>query len=330
MNKPLVSIILPIYNTCDILKNTFLSIVSQSYDNIELIMIDDGSELKTAKLVDQLALTDDRVKVIHKKNEGTCCARNLGLKIAKGDYITFCDHDDEFDKDLILSEILAAIKNNYDMVVVGKKYIYEDKKEKNYSFNHESQNHRDSQILFYKLISNQTASTVWNILYKRSVINGVYFDEKMKKGQEDIAFNLQVADRIQSIKSIDKCLYYHYIRNNMSTSASLHYETLIDMQSNICVLANKLNSNLNIDSNSIAQFQGELLRIYVTYAIKLGVDLDEFKKLNNNLNIYKIKIHIYQIKNKEILIYYLVNKNRISTIYFILKLYYLINCFRNG
>ena len=101
MTNPKVSIIIPIYNTSDFLESCLNSIAKQSYKNLEVILIDDGSTDTSSQIADNFAKKDSRFKVIHQKNQGQSAARNAGLKIASGDYISFIDSDDIIDKDFI-------------------------------------------------------------------------------------------------------------------------------------------------------------------------------------------------------------------------------------
>ena len=318
-NEPLVSIILPVYNTGNILRKTFESIVNQSYRNIELIMVDDGSSEETASLVDELARSDCRVKILHQNNSGTCVARNFGLNIANGDFITFCDHDDLYTPDLIKKEVLSIQQANYDIVIVGKEYIYENGTRKRYSMPIECTEPDESKLFFLKLISNQTASTVWNILYKKTLIDNYKFDETIKKGQEDLCFNLNIVENVNSIKSIDECLYLHYLRSNISTSASFHWETLYAMQGTVKKMSDVIKTiSFENDAYTI-QFLGEVLRTYVMYAIKLNVDIKKFKELVNELDFLKVSINKSQISNKESLVYYLVSKRKTRLLFCITK-----------
>lgn len=90
----LVSIVVPVYNAGSSMKKSIDSILASTYHDIEILIVDDGSEKETADLCDALGKLDDRVKVIHQCNKGVSAARNNGLKFAKGDYITFVDADD--------------------------------------------------------------------------------------------------------------------------------------------------------------------------------------------------------------------------------------------
>ncbi len=94
MTSPLITIIIPIYNILDCLEKCVRSVCAQTYTNLEILLIDDGSTDGTADLCDQLALTDSRIRVYHKKNGGSSSARNLGIQLAQGKYLGFVDSDD--------------------------------------------------------------------------------------------------------------------------------------------------------------------------------------------------------------------------------------------
>ena len=96
MNNPLISIIVPCYNVEKYLPKCVESIINQTYRNLEIILVDDGSPDNCGQMCDEYARKDSRVVVIHQKNGGICNARNTALKLAKGEYIGFCDHDNEF------------------------------------------------------------------------------------------------------------------------------------------------------------------------------------------------------------------------------------------
>ena len=96
MSDVKISVIVPVYNSEEYLPDTAASILNQSFEEFELILVDDGSKDRSGKICDELAQKDKRVKVIHKQNGGICSARNCALKLAKGEYIAFCDNDDMY------------------------------------------------------------------------------------------------------------------------------------------------------------------------------------------------------------------------------------------
>lgn len=107
--NPLVSIIVPVYNTAQYLEDCFGSICEQTYRNLEIIAVDDGSTDGSAELLDRLAKTDDRIRVIHQKNCGVSAARNAGIAVAQGEYISFADSDDMLESDMY-DILFSAIK----------------------------------------------------------------------------------------------------------------------------------------------------------------------------------------------------------------------------
>lgn len=128
--NPLVSIILPIYNMSNYLKSCLDSLLDQTYTNLEIICVDDGSTDDSYELLTNFRKKDNRIKIIKKDNGGQASARNLGLKSSHGDYIMFVDPDDTVEKDFVFSPLTEAINNHYDLVVFdatvnrfGKKYV---------------------------------------------------------------------------------------------------------------------------------------------------------------------------------------------------------------
>lgn len=116
MNQDLVSIIVPVYNAEEYLEECICSITNQSYDNTEIILVDDGSTDKSSEICDKLALSDARITVIHKENGGLSSSRNTGLEVAHGKYIMFVDSDDYIDQDMVHSLYDCISKNNLSIV----------------------------------------------------------------------------------------------------------------------------------------------------------------------------------------------------------------------
>ena len=124
MNNPLISIIVPIYNVEVYIRNCVDSILGQSYENIEIILVDDGSPDNCGDICDEYGSKDKRIKVIHKKNGGLSSARNAGIDIATGDYLGFIDSDDWIESDMYESLYTALTSHKADISVCGR-YIVE-------------------------------------------------------------------------------------------------------------------------------------------------------------------------------------------------------------
>lgn len=124
---PLVSVIVPVYNAEDYLEKCISSITAQTFADLELILVDDGSPDKSGEICDALAKTDERIKVIHKQNAGVSAARNMGLQTASGDYVFFCDSDDTLPRDAI-ERLYIKIKDGYDMTTGYFEYVESNKK----------------------------------------------------------------------------------------------------------------------------------------------------------------------------------------------------------
>lgn len=230
MNTPKISIIMPVYNSGSYLKTAVDSILNQSFREIELILVDDGSTDGSPERCDEYARKDSRVVVIHQKNGGICNARNAALKIAKGEYIGFADHDDEFVQYAFETAYDAAKENDAD-IVKFRKYvcIFKDGK-----FVRSKTNHFQSQVfekedivkhLFY-LKNVNILNCVWDGIFKKELFKTICFDENYKNGGEDIAVMYDMIIVIEKLVLIDKVFYKHYIRRGFSTSTKFNMNNI--------------------------------------------------------------------------------------------------------
>ena len=124
--QPLISVIVPVYNILEYLPRCVESITSQTWRNLEVILVDDGSTDGTGALCDELALSDPRIKVFHKENGGSSSARNLGIEKACGDYLGFVDSDDYIEPDMYERLVRAAGEHNASMVQIGRNEVDEE------------------------------------------------------------------------------------------------------------------------------------------------------------------------------------------------------------
>lgn len=190
MNTPLVSVIIPIYNVESYLVQCIDSVLAQTYRNLEIILVDDGSPDKSPEICDKYAVKDSRIKVIHKINEGLSSARNDGIDVSKGKYLFFLDADDYLASECI--EKLVEASQNGALPISG--YILdfsdEDKLIEVQQAYGEYSNIKDYFNDFYKMFATKF-NFVWGKLYKTDIIknNGLKFRQGISLG-EDVLFNI--------------------------------------------------------------------------------------------------------------------------------------------
>ncbi|WP_216696880.1 glycosyltransferase family 2 protein [Anaerostipes faecalis] len=209
--KSLISVIVPVYNVEQWLERCIESICRQSYHNLQIILVDDGSTDNSGKICDRFALTDSRVLVIHKKNGGLSDARNAGMLQAKGEYISFVDSDDWLES--LFYENLFFVIQKYDCDIVGCEY--QKKKEQileTTDISNISEQVFDRTSAMSALIDNRIQQVVWNKLYKQKIIEDIFF--KKGKYHEDEFWSYQVFARAKTYVSIDYIGYNYFQREN--------------------------------------------------------------------------------------------------------------------
>lgn len=218
--KSKISIVVPIYNTEKYLSNCIDSIINQTYQNLEIILIDDGSTDNSGKIADNYAKKDKRVKVFHQKNQGQSAARNLGIKKATGDFISFIDSDDEI-MPTFIENLASPFNDDVSISVCGIKYKrLKQKTSENVYINslrsrkkHET---KKAYILYLLAIDGRMYSSV-NKLYRASIAKNLKFDEALNFA-EDTKF---VLDYIEESKGepafVLKPLYVYNFGTETST-----------------------------------------------------------------------------------------------------------------
>lgn len=190
--NPELSIIIPVYQAEKYLRDCLSSVLNQSFENFELILIDDGSTDESASICDEYAKNDSRILVIHQENKGQSAARNKGLKLAKGEFVGFIDNDDRIEPEMFALLLKLAKGNNTDITSCSYSQLNPDGEivypqkidETVYSFNN-----YDGMKEF--LSREKLNIYVWTKIYKRSFLekNSIRFEEG--KIDEDFLFNFQ-------------------------------------------------------------------------------------------------------------------------------------------
>ena len=208
--QPKISVIIPVYGVEKYIRQCLESIINQTYKNLEIIVVNDGTKDNSMKIVEEY-LSDERIKIINKQNGGLSSARNRGIEEATGDYISFIDSDDWIDlnmykelcSQLIDEDILIYRFFNYDN---KKNEIMEEKKVDIYSKN---------KMIRNKYLYAGLPYSCWSKLYKREYLEKNKF-KFLEIFYEDVVWNLQTIFLTEKIKFIDKKYYYYRVNRENS------------------------------------------------------------------------------------------------------------------
>lgn len=213
---------MPIYNVEKYLHRCIDSVINQTYESLEIILIDDGSPDNCGVICDSYAQKDERIKVIHKKNGGQSSARNAGLEIATGDYLSFVDSDDWIVED-IYEHCIDLIQNiKYDVIDFQCLFTKGTLIKQRLNENIKCEIVEGKEILRDYLLRGQNEKapfTVWRKLYKRNLFNHIRFPEG--KINEDITTNYKVLMQCKRLIHTDKVGYYYFQENNSTTRNAL-------------------------------------------------------------------------------------------------------------
>lgn len=206
--EELISVIVPIYNIGKFVEKCIETIANQTYKNLEIILVDDGSTDKSGKICDKWKEKDNRIKVIHKKNEGVSIARNTGIKEANGAYFFFVDGDDYIDLDIIENLYRSLKENNTQIAISGHYHTTYSEKVKLYS----NQNFvsEPEETMKRLLRFDDIYPVIWGKLYKREIFEQIEFPPG--KINEDAAVVYLLLDRAEKVSHIDKAGYYYVQR----------------------------------------------------------------------------------------------------------------------
>ena len=235
VDNPLISIIVPVYNVEKYLRQCLDSLVNQTYKNIEIICVDDGSTDNCSAILNEYEKNDKRLKVIHKENGGLSDARNTGIKIASGKYVMYVDSDDWIDLDTCEKAVNYAERYNCDVVMWSYVREYDGISHNTFILGKESFLFEDDKCETLKrklvgLINEELKRpqdidhivTAWGKLYKKSVVNGMGFIDTKIIGTEDALFNIMVFERVKSVFYIPTC-FNHYRKTN-ETALTRNYK----------------------------------------------------------------------------------------------------------
>lgn len=290
MKNDLISVIVPVYNVEDYIDRCIESITNQTYKNLEIILVDDGSSDKSLDLCKKWARKDNRIIVIHSENKGVSSARNIGLTKATGDYIGFIDSDDYIDSrmyELLLSSIK---KYNSDIAFCGFKYIYTKETKNSLDFPKEVFD-KCYFLKHYKFNNNMNYSAS-NKLYKKEIIKNIFFDTNIKV-TEDGLFVMNCVDRANLISYVNKNMYCYDCTNQNSTLHSNNIEkfiTSLDAKKEMISILKRNNIDAYIQEE--CDYIGNLYKYFIKSKDSKNINFEKYKK------VAKSYINDGLIKNK--------------------------------
>lgn len=282
MQNRKISVIIPVYNTANYLERCLQSAVSQTYQNMEIICVDDGSTDGSEKIVDEFAAKDNRVIAIHQKNQGESNARNRGLRAASGDYIGFMDCDDWLEPDMYECLAKSLEEADADMAIAGFYRDFEEAGKQRITVQNEKpvepKVFDGKQLLryLYERDAYRTFAYIWDKLYKREVIYNnpegmILFDESMKLGG-DVLYLAQCALNTKRAVYLDRT-FYHYLQRDVS---GCHLPDLTRKQDNIRAyrIVQKKFEEHGVEPQ-VMDFIKRILVYHSTYMAELAYELQD-------------------------------------------------------
>lgn len=216
----MITVIVPVYNTEPYLPQCLDSILAQTYTDLEILLIDDGSTDRCGEICDRYAARDPRIRVFHTENRGLSAARNIGLDNAQGDYIGFIDSDDWIEPDMYEVLMKKAEETGADVVECGMFREYPAQTVEQKRLDEVMSSNEAIQALLQKRITN----TVWNKLWKSRCFESIRFP--IGRVYEEVATTFRVLDAVDCVCTMDKSKY-HYRQREGSLSKTHNMDNLV-------------------------------------------------------------------------------------------------------
>lgn len=317
----LISVIIPVLNGEKYIERCINSVLNQTYNNIEVIVVDNGSSDNTLEILKRMVYKEQKVKYFSLKRQGVSIARNFGIKKSQGDYVMFLDCDDTLDKDTI-NEMLKIAKNNYEIVKCGYKLVKKNKsefcgmKEKNYKIN---------DIFWNDFFSSYNFNQVWGQLIKKNVCEKISFNEDIAMA-EDYLFNYYLYNEVQSIYIIGKN-YYNYFYNEDGINYSKDINKLIKKVTDIMKVCMELcekspEYEVIIENRFLYEILSQIREIFLNSNFRIS-QLDFLFK--NRFYIKSLENLKIDLKNKKFLFVFLLKKRKYKLLHIIFRIY---DCFK--
>lgn len=308
------SIIMPVYNVSDFLEEAILSVLNQKYQNIQLIIVNDGSTDDSQIIAEKFLKQDKRVILVNKKNEGVSVARNIGLNLATGDYLFFMDSDDVLREDLFMNVHQHLCKSMGSVLMIGYERFNGTKTFRGKTI--DPNRYTNFQIV-HAILDGQLENYVWQFIIKKTVLSD---DLKFKTGIlfiEDFDWTVRFLAHVTSVEYINEPLYRYRIREN-SVTHTRSKKKAHDIVSILEIVAETIASTFPNESKNFNTWRKPLdITVYYDYTLlgweSIATRDQMFRKIktfdNKGLSI-KQQLKLILIKMKLVdMLGYLVKKS---------------------
>lgn len=287
-DPPKISILVPLYNVEKYVERCLRSIINQTFQEFEIIVVDDFSSDKSLEIVKNLALKDKRIRVFaHTENQGLMYVRRLGIVNARGEYIFFCDSDDYIPKDALQSLYQEAVIKDSDIVVGDYVFVKNNGKE---IYHHRSRKCGKTPNEMKKNILKDCKCTLWGNLYNKRIFNSDLQFFEHQSISEDRILITQLLDNCSSLSSVSKPTYYYY-----QNSSSLTQTKVSDIKTLSQLKAWDWLLNYYKDNSELHTLAKHFILRYLLYGIESGWNRElfsQFSFVNNLINFSNIqKMH---------------------------------------
>ena len=283
-NQPLISVIIPVYNVEQYLNKCIESVLSQTYRNIEIVIINDGSTDNCGKICDEYASSDNRVKVIHKSNSGVSAARNEGLDASTGDYVVFVDSDDYVDPDYVECLYNSLIENDADVAVCGYVITDVDNCEKIADELIPDGSVLSSDEAIGRMLNFELIQGVCCKIFKSCHIKKFRF--RNYSYSEDLLFSVESSIGLKRIATINKGLYYYVTRKDSVIHGGFKYNKYVSLKAFENILS--LVKNTSLEDVAVSRL------VSGNFSILLEMPKDdypeEYKEICQRIKLYRVRV----------------------------------------
>ena len=263
VQEPLISVIVPVYNTAGYLPQCIDSLLAQTHKNLEIFLVDDGSTDVSGAICDAYAEADARIAVIHKRNGGVSSARNVALELAKGEYIGFVDSDDRIQPDMYSALLEAIAATKCDVVICGMSFLTDKGRYlRSELTDDEAALYQSDMLKALYGTPNPLGGGCCNKLFRSETIDGLRFDESLTMA-EDWIFLFEAFQRCSSGMKIGAALYNVVERPNSATRGNeieALYDIIFGGKSLLLLLLLAKNYSLELEKLAIRKYLDDCIR----------------------------------------------------------------------